>query len=118
MSFIKSFSIKSEKQHPFPFNIPAVRYAREVALGEQVTEFVGDNGCGKSTLLEAIAYSVIQQMRENMNWAGSGIRKDFGGGGRGGGERGESLRAFRKFFRRCVRRGFWGGARRGWRRVC
>jgi predicted ATPase len=58
MAFIKSFSINADKQHPFPFNISAVRYAREVELGEQVTIFVGDNGCGKSTLLEAIAYSI------------------------------------------------------------
>ena len=58
MPFIKSFSIKTEKQHPFPFNIPAVRFARELELGEHVTIFVGDNGCGKSTLLEAVAYSI------------------------------------------------------------
>jgi predicted ATPase len=152
MSFIRSFSIKAGKERPFPFSIPAVRFAREVELGEQVTVFVGDNGCGKSTLLEAIAYSVdipliggriggaspsfeaakaikpfleinwkrevrkgfffraedfshfidnvdrerekiamelldlkgkvddsvIQQMRENMNWAGAGMRRDYG----------------------------------------
>lgn len=58
MFFIKSFSVRSDKQHPFPFNIPAVRYAKDVDLGEQVTVLVGDNGCGKSTLLEAIAYFV------------------------------------------------------------
>jgi predicted ATPase len=56
MPFIKSFSINAEKLHPFPFNIPAVQYAREVALNNKVTVFVGDNGCGKSTLLESIAY--------------------------------------------------------------
>jgi predicted ATPase len=58
MAFIKSFSIRTDKQHPFPFNIPAVRWAKEVELGEQVTIFVGDNGCGKSTLLESVAYSI------------------------------------------------------------
>jgi predicted ATPase len=58
MAFIRSFSINTDKQHPFPFNIPAVRFAKEVALGEKVTVFIGDNGTGKSTLLESIAYAV------------------------------------------------------------
>lgn len=152
MSFIRSFSIAADKQHPFPFNIPAVRFARAVGLDQAVTVFVGDNGTGKSTLLESIAYaidtpliggpiggaspsfaaakiikpymqidwrrevrkgfffraedfsqfidnvdrekekiamelidlkgkvddSVIQQMRENMNWASAGMRKQYG----------------------------------------
>ena len=151
MTFIRSFTIDTEKKHPFPFNIPAVKFARDVEVGEQVTIFVGDNGCGKSTLLEAIAMSidipliggrigggsasfeaakeikpflkidgrdthkgfffraedfsqfidgvdrerekiamelldlkgkvddsVIKQMRENMNWAGARMRKDYG----------------------------------------
>ena len=58
MPFIKSFSINTEKQNPFPFNIPAVRFAKHIALDKKVTIFVGDNGCGKSTLLESIAYSI------------------------------------------------------------
>jgi predicted ATPase len=58
MPFIESFSINSDKQHPFPFNIPAVRFARQIALDKKVTIFVGDNGSGKSTLLESIAYSL------------------------------------------------------------
>ena len=57
MSFIKSFSINTNKQQPFPFNIPAVRFAKNIAL-DTVTIFVGDNGSGKSTLLESIAYAV------------------------------------------------------------
>jgi len=55
MSFLKSFSIDTDRQHPFPFNIPAIRFARKVALNAQVTIFAGDNGTGKSTLLEALA---------------------------------------------------------------
>ncbi|MEO5894013.1 MAG: AAA family ATPase [Ferruginibacter sp.] len=58
MPFIDSFSIATEKQHPFPFNIPAVLYARDVVLDNKVTIFVGDNGSGKSTLLESIAYQL------------------------------------------------------------
>lgn len=58
MPFIKSFSIESGRQHPFPFDIPAVKFAKQINLDEKVTIFVGDNGTGKSTLLEAIAYSI------------------------------------------------------------
>jgi predicted ATPase len=57
MSFIKSFSINTNKLQPFPFNIPAVRFAKNIAL-DKVNIFVGDNGSGKSTLLESIAYTV------------------------------------------------------------
>jgi predicted ATPase len=55
MAFIRSFSIDTDWQHPFPFNIPAVRFARDIKLSEAVTIFVGDNGTGKSTLLESLA---------------------------------------------------------------
>src|SRR5215469_529955 len=58
MSFLRSFGIETDRQHPFPFNIPAVRFAREVGLDQAVTVFVGDNGTGKSTLLESIAYAI------------------------------------------------------------
>ncbi len=55
MSFLKSFSINAERKNPFPFNIPAVQFARQIQLDNKVTIFIGDNGCGKSTLLESIA---------------------------------------------------------------
>jgi len=55
MPFLTSFSIDTDKQHPFPFDIPAVRFAREIRLHPGVTIFVGDNGSGKSTLLETMA---------------------------------------------------------------
>jgi predicted ATPase len=58
MPFIKSFSINTEKRNPFPFNIPAVQFAKNIELSNKVTIFVGDNGSGKSTLLEAIAYKL------------------------------------------------------------
>jgi predicted ATPase len=58
MPFIKSFSINSDKQHPFPFDIAAVKFAKQISIDKQVTVFVGDNGCGKSTLLEALAYAI------------------------------------------------------------
>jgi predicted ATPase len=56
MPFIRSFSIDTDKQNPFPFNIPAVKFAKQIKLSARVTIFVGDNGCGKSTLLESLAY--------------------------------------------------------------
>jgi predicted ATPase len=55
MSFLKSFTINTDKEHPFPFNISAVRFARDVQLSKRVTIFIGDNGCGKSTLMETLA---------------------------------------------------------------
>lgn len=58
MPFIKSFSINTDRQNPFPFNIPAVKFAKQIKLDERITVFVGDNGSGKSTLLETIALSL------------------------------------------------------------
>jgi predicted ATPase len=58
MSFLRSFSIISQKKNPFPFNVSAVRFAKEIELDKKVTIFVGDNGSGKSTLLETIAMSL------------------------------------------------------------
>jgi predicted ATPase len=55
MPFIKSFSINTDKENPFPFNIPAIKFAKKIMLDARVTIFVGDNGSGKSTLLESIA---------------------------------------------------------------
>ena len=39
----------------FPFDIPALRGCREIALPASVTFLAGENGSGKSTLLEALA---------------------------------------------------------------
>jgi predicted ATPase len=58
MSFIKSLTIDAGKQHPFPYNIPAIKYAQHITLNDRITIFVGDNGSGKSTLLESIALSL------------------------------------------------------------
>jgi predicted ATPase len=55
MSFIKSFTIDAENKNYFPFNIPAVQFAKNIQLNKNITIFVGDNGCGKSTLLESLA---------------------------------------------------------------
>lgn len=55
MPFLQSFSINTEKTNPFPYNIPAVKFAKQIQLDKHITIFIGDNGCGKSTLLESIA---------------------------------------------------------------
>jgi predicted ATPase len=55
MPFIKSFSINAARDIPFPYNIPAVKFAKKILLDAPVNIFAGDNGCGKSTLLESIA---------------------------------------------------------------
>jgi predicted ATPase len=57
MAFIRGFCVETDRQHPFPFDIAAIRFARQrlVELDDRVTLFVGDNGTGKSTLLESIA---------------------------------------------------------------
>lgn len=58
MPFIKSLTINADRQHPFPYNIPAIKFAKQTTLNERITIFVGDNGSGKSTLLESIALSL------------------------------------------------------------
>jgi predicted ATPase len=67
MPFIKSFSINSDRQHPWPFDIPAVQYAQQIDLDNPVTILVGDNGTGKSTLLETLAVKL------NLPLIGGGI---------------------------------------------
>lgn len=68
MSFLQTFSINTDKKAPFPFNIPAVRFAKNISILHPVTIFVGDNGSGKSTLLEALA------MKLNLPLIGGHIR--------------------------------------------
>lgn len=55
MPLLKSFSINTEKTRPFPFNISAIKFAKNISLDSDVVIFVGDNGSGKSTLLESLA---------------------------------------------------------------
>lgn len=55
MPFLQSLSVATDKTRPFPFNVPAVRFAKNINLTAAVTVLVGDNGSGKSTLLESLA---------------------------------------------------------------
>lgn len=56
MSYIESFSIIPDRKHPWPYDIPAVRYAEHISLDPNITFIIGENGSGKSTLLETLGY--------------------------------------------------------------
>ena len=56
MPYISSLHINTQKEHPYPYNVPAIKYAKDIDVSNSITFLVGENGCGKSTLLEAIAY--------------------------------------------------------------
>ncbi|MEO7309083.1 MAG: AAA family ATPase [Chitinophagaceae bacterium] len=82
MPFLRSFNVNTERQHPFPFGIPAVKFAKDVLLDSPVTILVGDNGCGKSTLLEAIAYKLSLpliggEIKENAGFEAAEILQPF-----------------------------------------
>lgn len=68
MLFIKSFSINTGKEHPFPYNIPAIKFSKQVVLDFPVTIFVGDNGTGKSTLLETVGAAVNLPLIDGYNY--------------------------------------------------
>ncbi len=56
MSYISSIHINTDKSNPFPFNVPSIKFAKNVSLDTPISFFIGDNGTGKSTLIEAIAF--------------------------------------------------------------
>lgn len=55
MPYLKTININTDRTHPFPFDIPAIKYAKNLDVSNRITFLVGENGTGKSTLLEAIA---------------------------------------------------------------
>ena len=56
MPYIKSIHINSSRTNPFPYNIPSIKYAKNIDLSNNLNFFIGDNGTGKSTLIETIAF--------------------------------------------------------------
>jgi len=56
MPYLKSLNIPLEKKNPFPYNVPAIKFADQVDLTNEITFFIGDNGTGKSTLIETLAF--------------------------------------------------------------
>jgi predicted ATPase len=55
MLYLSTVNISTERKHPFPYDIPAIKYAKNLDFSNQINFLVGENGSGKSTLLEAIA---------------------------------------------------------------
>ena len=56
MSFIKSVNIECSRSSPYPYNVSAIKYAKQLDFSSKITFIIGDNGTGKSTLLETLAY--------------------------------------------------------------
>ena len=56
MPYLKSLNISSLKQNPFPYNVSAIKFAKQIDLSNKINFIIGDNGTGKSTLLETIAF--------------------------------------------------------------
>ncbi len=56
MPYVSSISINTERSHPYPFDIHAIKHAKDIDLSNPITFIIGENGTGKSTLLESIAY--------------------------------------------------------------
>lgn len=55
MPYLSSLHINTGKTHPYPFDIPAIKHAKNIKIQTPITFLIGENGSGKSTLLETIA---------------------------------------------------------------
>ena len=55
MSYLSSININTDRKHPYPFDVPAIKNAKNIDVSNQITFIIGENGSGKSTLLESIA---------------------------------------------------------------
>lgn len=55
MSYLSSIHINSERTHPYPYNVAAIKNAKHLDVSNEITFLIGENGTGKSTLLETIA---------------------------------------------------------------
>lgn len=56
MPYIKSIHIDTDRSNPFPYNVSAIKYAKNLDFSSNLNFIIGDNGTGKSTLLETIAF--------------------------------------------------------------
>lgn len=73
MPYLARFSLNPPRSHPFPFDVPAVRFAKDIGIGAPVTCFVGDNGMGKSTLLEVLAFRLQLPHMDGNGYQGRGF---------------------------------------------
>ncbi len=73
MSYLASFGIAAERTNPFPFNISAVKHAKNIQFKTPVTFIIGDNGTGKSTLLETLALSLQLPHMDGVSYHKSGF---------------------------------------------
>lgn len=71
MSYITSLHINNERDHPFPYDVPAIKYAKHLDINCPVVFFIGDNGTGKSTLIETLAHHL---QLPHMDGSGYGSR--------------------------------------------
>ncbi len=55
MPYLSSIHINTEKQHPYPYDVPAIKFAKHIDVSNPITFIIGENGSGKSTLLETLA---------------------------------------------------------------
>lgn len=55
MSYLSSLHINTERTHPYPYDVPAIKYAKHIDVSNRITFLIGENGSGKSTLLESLA---------------------------------------------------------------
>lgn len=70
MPYINSLSFNTTKTHPFPYDVPAIKYGKDIDLSNEINFIIGDNGTGKSTLIESIAFRL-----QLPHMDGSGYRK-------------------------------------------
>ena len=56
MPYLSSVNFNTRKAHPYPYDVPAIKFAKDIDLSNAITFLIGENGMGKSTLLESIAF--------------------------------------------------------------
>ncbi|MCV6629141.1 MAG: AAA family ATPase [Flavobacteriaceae bacterium] len=54
MPYIHALHIDLAKNAPYPFDVSAIKYAKNLQFSKGVNFIIGENGCGKSTLLETL----------------------------------------------------------------
>lgn len=73
MPYLSSLDVETNKTNPFPYNIPAVRFAKNIQFTSPVTFIIGDNGTGKSTLLESLAFRLQLPHMDGSHYGKSGF---------------------------------------------